>query len=356
MSSNLIRGLAAAAGGGGSRTLFAIPHNSDSTADLNNLSLYELSDDSLVLLDKIRAHAADGPTAARQVSFNPDPDTYGNILAVTTNQGVSIIDYSNDTLTELDDQESSLRASYGCAYSSDGSKLFTSGSITNQIWRFDQATDGTLSNITGSATFGLAERVNMIATAKTKDVGIVVFNKGSFASIGAYTFTPSDFSLDSSFVTRTEEVLGVDISEDGTFAVYVGKDAVVAPITSTGRLNINSSNVISAGSEQNIGSAPTGVAIAPNGNYVATGGNSNSPYNYLRIYNGLMNSLREDVNPGSTNPSVCWDSESEYLVSFVNGGTLKLWGWNGSNTLTELDSITGLSNISTPHRIASITI
>ncbi len=116
--SNLTRAIiAAAAGVGGARTLFAIPHNSDSTADLNNLSLYELSGDELVLLDKIRAHAADGPTAARQVAFNPDPDTYGNILAVTTNQGVSIIDYSNNTLTELDDQESSVRASYGCAYS-----------------------------------------------------------------------------------------------------------------------------------------------------------------------------------------------------------------------------------------------
>lgn len=352
--SNLTRAITAAASGvGGARTLFAIPHVSDATADLNNLSLYELSDDSLVLLDKIRAHAADGPTFARQVSFNPDPDTYGNILAVTTNQGVSIIDYSNDTLTELDDQESSLRASYGCAYSSDGSKLFTSGSITNQIWRFDQATDGTLSNITGSATFGLAETINAIAIAKTKDVGIVVFNKGSSASIGAHTFTPSDFSLDSSFVTNSEEVANVDISEDGTFAVYVAKDAVTNPKTATGRMNISATNVITGGAEQIIGTAPQGVAISPDQNYVATGGNTT---NYLRIYTGLMNSLRTSVNPGSTNPSVCWDSESEYLVSFVNGGTLKLWRWNGSNTLTELDSITGLPNLQTPNRIASITI
>tara|TARA_Y100000004_G_C8924818_1_gene417124 strand:- start:295 stop:1356 length:1062 start_codon:yes stop_codon:yes gene_type:complete len=352
--SNLTRAITAAASGvGGARTLFAIPHNSDSTADLNNLSLYELDGDQLVLLDKIRAHAADGPTAARQVAFNPDPDTYGNILAVTTNQGVSIIDYSNDTLTEVDDQESSLRASYGCAYSSDGSKLFTSGTLTNEISRFDQATNGTLSNRTSSASFGLSERINAIAIAKTKDVGIVVFNKGSSASIGAHTFTPSDFSLDSSFVTRTEEVLNVDISQDGTFAVYVGKDAVSAPVTSTGRMNISSTNVISGGNEQNIGSAPNGVAIAPNQNHVATGGNSS---NWLRIYNAAMSSLAEEVNPGFTNPSLCWDSESEYLVSFIDGGPLKLWGWNGSNTLTELDSITGLPSITATHRMASITI
>ena len=159
----------AASGAGGPRTLFAIPHNSDSTSDLNNLSLYELDSDQLVLLDKIRAHAADSPTSATQVAFNPDPDTYGNILAVTTNQGVSIIDYSNDTLTEVDAQESSLRASRGCAYSSDGSKLFTSGSISNEISRFDQATNGTLSNRTSSASFGLSEMINAIAIAKTKD-------------------------------------------------------------------------------------------------------------------------------------------------------------------------------------------
>ena len=342
----------AGAGVGGARTLFAIPHNSDSTADLNNLSLYELSGDELVLLDKIRAHAADGPTAARQVSFNPDPDTYGNILAVTTNQGVSIIDYSNDTLTELDDQESSLRASYGCAYSSDGSKLFTSGTLNNQISRFDQATDGTISNVTSSAAFGLSERINAIAIAKTKDVGIVVFNKGSSVSIGAHTFTPSDFSLDSSFVTNTEEVLNVDISQDGTFAVYIGKDAVTHPKTATGRLNINASNAISGGTQQIVGSSAEGVAISPDQNYVATGGNTTS---YLRIYNAAMNTLLVNANPGGTNPSVCWDSETESLVSFRNGGELKLWSWNGS-TLTELQSITGLPNISATHRIASITI
>ncbi len=234
--------------------------------------------------------------------------------------------------------------------------MFTSGSLSNQIFRFDQATDGTLSNITGSATFGISERINAIAIAKTKDVGIVVFNKGSAASMGAHTFTPSDFSLDSSFVTRTEEVANVDISEDGTFAVYVGKDATTHPKTATGRMNISSTNVITGGTEQIIGTAPQGVAIAPNQNYVATGGNSNSPQNYLRVYNSAMSGLVEDVNPGSSNPSLVWDSETEYLVSFVNGGTLKLWGWNGSNTLTELDSITGLANISTPHKMASITI
>ena len=355
--SNLTRAItAAASGAGGPRTLFAIPHNSDSTADLNNLSLYELDGDQLVLLDKIRAHAADSPTAARQVAFNPDPDTYGNILAVTTNQGVSIIDYSNDTLTEVDAEESSLRASYGCAYSSDGSKLFTSGTLSNEISRFTQATDGTIGSRTSSASFGLSERINAIAIAKTKDVGIVVFNKGSSASIGAHTFTPSDFSLDSSFVTNSEEVINVDISQDGTFAVYVGKDAVTHPKTATGRMNISSTNVITGGTEQIIGSAPEGVAIAPNQNHVATGGNGTTGGSYLRIYNAAMSSLAEDVNPGGTNPSLCWDSESEYLVSFVNGGTLKLYGWNGSNTLTELDSITGLANISATHRMASITI
>lgn len=262
----------------------AVPHNNDSSS--NNLSLYEIDSDTLTLLDQIRCQSGNSATVATSCAFHPDPTGYGKYLAVTTDQGYSIIDYSDDTnITEIDTGGNSDKASRGVAYKADGTKVFFSGG-SSTLYRYDQAVNGTLSNETASASLGSSEYINSVAIAKTKDVGIVVFNKGSPTAVGACTFAPSDFSIDTTIATKSEEVYQVDISPDGTFAVFVGKD-YPSPATSFGKLNIDGSNSLTEGTQVNAGASPQGVRVHPSGSYIAVGGDYSSG-NYLRIYHASM--------------------------------------------------------------------
>ena len=351
--SNLARAIISASGGGSEKFYVAIPHENDSSS--NNLSFYELdSSGSLTLLDQIRCQSGNSATYATSCAFHPDPTGYGKYLAVTTNQGYSIIDYSDDTnLTEVDTGGNSSKAERGVAYNATGSKVFFSGG-NSTLTRYDQASDGTLSNETTSGSLGGSDSINAVAVAKTKDVGIVVFNKGSAAAVGAATFAPSDFALDDTIVTKSEEVYQVDISSDGTYAVFAGKDYTVHPKTGVGRLNIDSSNNLTESTQVIAGSAPQGVRIAEGDGYVAVGGNYSSG-NKLRLYYSSMFEATS-VDPGGNNPHLVWAGDGDFLVSMVNATNIKVYSWNGGTGLTLTQTISSsIPYIRNSQRMDSIT-
>lgn len=323
---------AAAAGVGGKKTYFAFAHYNDSSS--HNVSLYELDSGTLTKLSSIQARSGDSASYAVGVAFHPDPSTYGKYLAVTTSVGYSIIDYSDDTsLTEIDTGGSASKNLYGVAYNASGSNLFTTGSSVGYHYKYDVASDGTLSNETQSAYHGIGERIYSIALAKTKDVGMVVYAKGNSADIGAQSFTPSTNALDDSVVTSTEEVVQCDVSPDGTYGVFIGKDFVSHPKYSAGRINIDSSNNLSLGTQVIAGAAPIAIRIHPDGNYVAVGGNYSSG-NKLRLYYASMGAEATSVDPGGTNPQLTWTDDGDYLISYVNATAIKVWSYNGSTSLS----------------------
>ena len=349
--SNLARAMISASGGGSEKFYVAIPHTTDSSS--NNLSFYELSSSgTLTLLDQIRCQSGNSATYATSCAFHPDPTGYGKYLAVTTSAGYSIIDYSDDTnLTEVDTGGNSDKAERGVAYNATGSKVFFSGG-SSTLYRYDQAVNGTLSNETASGSLGSSEYINAVAIAKTKDVGIVVFNKGSSAAVGAATFAPSDFALDDTIATKSEEVYQVDISSDGTYAVFAGKD-FPSPSTAIGRLNIDSSNNLTESTNVDAGSSAEGVRIAKGDAYVAVGGLFSG--NKLRLLYSSM-SLATSVDPGGNNPHLVWAGDGDFLVSMVSSTNIKVYSWNGGTGLSLTQTISSsIPSIRTSQRMDSIT-
>lgn len=323
--------LLAASGAKGQTKYIGVPHTLTSN---KNFSLYSLSGNTLTKEDDIGAKS--NSSNGYQCVFNPNPDTYGNILALTTDNGVSILDYTDGTLSELDTAGSSGISSYGCAYSADGSKLFVSGTTAGYIYRYDQATNGTLSNQTQSGALGVSEIINSIAIAKTKDVGIVGFNNGSVPGVGARAFTPSDFSLDGSVVTNGEEVYGVDINKAGTYGGYTGKDGAIYPGTGTktnaGRIVIDSSNNLTVDVQLDTGSPTYSLRFSEDDNYIAVAADENSASfgKYVRVYNSSFG-LVASINTSNARGAVVWDQDSGHIVfNPSGGGSLLLYSFDGS--------------------------